>query len=333
VTGAGTNAASIFVGGGNARFYSLSGKNGRVAWSTALGTSPRYFIWSSPAVYNGSVYIGNASFDDCPLVQGQLVQLSASTGRIQQVFNVIPSTCGGETGGGVWGSPTIDEAAGTVYFATGNPPARSSCSQYTEAVIEVKASDLSLVGSYQVRGSDNADLDFGSTPTLFQAAIKGTNTNMVGVVNKDGTFYAFQRDALSNGTVWRAKVGNGGDCPQCGSGNISPAAWDGQNLYVASGNTSVNNASCQGSLRKLDPATGNFIWQTCLPDGPVLGAVTAANGVAYVGEGSHFVAIGTSSGNILFDYDTGADIWGAASISNGVVYVGNQGGALYAFGP
>ncbi len=323
VTGAGTNHPTVYVGGGNAKLYALNGKNGTVEWSTALGSSPSNFIWSSPAVYNGSVYIGNASFGDCPLVQGQLVQLSASTGAIQHVFNVVPNGC---TGGGVWGSPTIDEAAGKVYFATGNP---GSCvSPYTEAIVELNAADLSYVGSWQVRGPDSADLDFGSTPVLFQA---GT-TPMVGVVNKDGTFYALQRDALSSGLVWRATIGNGGDCPQCGTGNISPAAWDGQNLYVASGNTSINGVSCQGSLRKLDPATGSFVWQTCLPDGPVLGAVASVPGVAFIGEGTHFVAIDTSSGNILFNYDTGSNMWGPASISNGVAYVGNQGGVLYAFG-
>jgi len=323
VTGAGTKNPTVYVGGGNARFYALNGKNGTAKWSTALGSSPSYFIWSSPAVYNGSVYVGNASFGDCPLVQGQLVQLSASTGSIQHVFNVVPDGC---TGGGVWGSPTIDEAAGTIYFATGNP---GSCgSPYTESVVELNAADLSYVGSWQVRGSDNADLDFGSTPTLFQAGA----TPMVGVVNKDGTFYAFHRDALGAGPAWTAKIGNGGACPQCGSGDISPAAWDGQNLYVASGNTSVNGAGCPGSLRKLDPATGNFLWQTCLPDGPVLGAVAAVPGVAFVGEGTHFVAIDSSSGQILFNYNTGSKIWGAASISNGVAYIGNQGGTLYAFG-
>jgi hypothetical protein len=60
--------------------------------------------------------------------------------------------------------------------------------------------------------------------------------------------------------------------------------------------------------------------------------VTVANGVAYLNEGSHLVAIDTFSGNIDFNYDTGSLIWGAASVSNGVVYVGNQGGTLYAFG-
>jgi outer membrane protein assembly factor BamB len=63
----------------------------------------------------------------------------------------------------------------------------------------------------------------------------------------------------------------------------------------------------------------------------VIGAVAAVPGVAFVGEGTHLVAIDTNSGDILFNYDTGSNIWGAASISNGSVYVGNQGGTLYAF--
>jgi polyvinyl alcohol dehydrogenase (cytochrome) len=323
VTGGRTNPI-VYAGGGNPVLYALNGKNGTVIGATPLGSSPSHFIWSSPAVYNGSVYIGNSSFGDCPLIQGQLVKSSASTGEVQHIFNVVPDGC---LGGSVWGSPTIDEALGKVYIATGNP---GSCiSPYTDAVMELNAADLSYMDSWQMRGPDNADLDFGSTPTLFQA---GT-TPMLGVVNKNGEFVAFQRDALGAGPVWRVQVGNGGDCPQCGSGNISPAAWDGRNLYVASGNTSINGGSCQGSLRKLDPATGDFLWQTCLHDGPVLGAVTAVPGVAFVGEGTHFVAIDTSSGNILFNYDTGSNIWGAASISNGVAYVGNQGGTLYAFGP
>jgi hypothetical protein len=239
-------------------------------------------------------------------VQGQLVQLNASTGAIQNVFDVVPSGC---TGGSVWGPPTIDEAADRIYFATGNPGLCSS--PYTEAVVELNASNLSLIGHYQVRGPDNVDLDFGSTPTLFQANINGILTNMVGVGNKDGTFYAFKRDALGSGPVWRATIGCCGSCPQCGGGTISPAAWDGQYLFVAGGNTTINGTSCKGSLSKLSPNTGTFVWRHCLKSGPVLGAVTVANGVAYLGQGSYFMAINNSSGATLFRYDTGSTIfWG-----------------------
>lgn len=322
----------VFVGGGNARFYALNATSGKVIWSTALGSSPSHFLWSSPAFYKGSIYIGNASFGDCPLVQGQLVQLNASTGAVQHVFNVVPNGC---TGGGVWGSPTVDAAAGFIYFATGNP---GSCtSSYTEAVIKVSASNISTaVDSWQVRGSDEADLDFGSTPTLFTATINGTTHQMVGIGNKDGVYYALDRNAMNHGTLWRANIAHSGSCPQCDSGTISPSAWDGSRLYIAGGNTSINGVSCRGSLSALSP-TGSFIWRHCLGSGPVLGAVSVSGspGVAFVGQGTYLMGIRTSDGATLFHYQdtaSGSNFWGSPSISNGMVYMGNQDGNLYAFG-
>ena len=74
-------------------------------------------------MFGNSVYIGVASFGDCPLVQGQLLQLNRVTGALQNTFNVVPNGC---TGGGVWGSPTVDAAAGTIYFDTGNSGSCSS---------------------------------------------------------------------------------------------------------------------------------------------------------------------------------------------------------------
>lgn len=322
----------IYVGGGNDKFYALNATNGQVIWSTSLGSSPSHFLWSSPVVYNGSVYIGNASFGDCPLVAGQLVQLDAATGAIQHTFEVVPSGC---TGGGVWGSPTVDTTNGFVYFATGNP---GTCtSRYTEAVIKVFAANISTVAdSWQVRGSDNADLDFGSTPTLFTANISGVTHLMVGIGNKDGMYYALDRNAMSHGTLWRANIAHSGNCPQCGGGTISPSAWDGTNLYVAGGGTKINGVSCAGSVSALS-ATGTFLWRHCLQSGPVLGATSASGtpGVVFVGQGSYMMGIRASDGATLFRYqDTtnGSNFWGSPSISNGEVYLGNQDGSLYQFG-
>jgi polyvinyl alcohol dehydrogenase (cytochrome) len=322
---------AVYVGGGDASVFALNATNGSTKWLRSLGSSPSHFVWSSPAVYNGSVYIGNASFGDCPLVQGQLVQLNATTGGIQHVFDVVPSGC---AGGGVWGSPTIDEAADRVYFATGNPDPSGNCpSRYTEAVVELNASNLSLIGYWQVRGNDKADLDFGSTPTLFQGVINGITTKMVGLVNKDGNFYAFKRDALGSGPVWTATIGRNGNCPQCGDGSISPAAFDGQYLFVAGGATKINGTDCQGSLSQFVPGTGYTVWRHCLLSGPVLGAVAVVNDVAFLGQGNVLMAIHTKTGgNTLFRYYTPSAIWGAPSVSNGVVYFGTVDGTLYALG-
>ena len=317
----------LFVGGGNAHFYALDALTGKIIWNTSLGSSPSHFIWSSPAVYNGSVYIGMASFGDCPLVQGQLVQLNASNGAIQHTYNVVPNGC---TGGGVSGSPTIDQATGNIYIATGNHG--PSCSEPNAPAVVELTSNLSFVRHWQVPSSQQVnDSDFVNTPTLFT----GGGTQMVGVANKNGKFYALNRNAFNNGLVWTVQIASGGGCPQCGDGSISPAAWDGHTLYVAGGRTTISGSSCKGSVSELDPASGAFIWRHCLNDGPVLAAVTLAPGLVMVCQGRYLNVISASSGTTLFhflDSNSGSTFYGAPSISKGVIYVGNVDGRLYAIG-
>lgn len=321
----------VYVGGGNDSVYALNASTGAIIWQRSLGSSPDYFLWSSPVLYNGSLYIGNASFGDCPLVGGQLVQLNATTGAIQHTFNVVPSGC---TGGGVWGSPTIDTAANALYFATGNQGNCSVAEPYAEAVVKLSTASLALLDSWQVRGSDKADLDFGSTPTLFSATINGTVSQLVGIGNKDGTYYALNRSSLHQGTVWRTNVAHTGSCPQCGGGTISPSAWDGTSLYVAGGGSSINGVACQGTLQALNPATGAFRWRHCLGSGPVLGAVSVAGSpsVVFVGQGTFLMGIAAANGQTVFrfnDSSSGSMFWGAASIANSAVYIGNQDGSLF----
>ena len=192
-------ASVLYVGGGDGKLYALNAATGAVLWSTALGPNSNYFIWSSPAVLGNSVYIGLSSFGDCPLVQGQLIQLNRVTGAVEHTFNTVPNGC---TGGGVWGSPTVDAATGTIYFATGNGGSCGSSEPYAPAVVEVNASDLSLVGSWAVPpAQQNTDSDFGSTPTLFTGVIGGQPQPLVGLINKNGFFYTFIRGALASGPV------------------------------------------------------------------------------------------------------------------------------------
>ena len=330
----GKNTLVDFVGGGTANFFALDATNGNVIWSTQLGSSPDNFTWSSPAVYKGSVYIGLASFGDCPLVQGKLIQLDAATGAIKNTFKVVPDGC---TGAGVWGSPTIDATNGTVYFSTGNAGSCSSSENYSVSLVEVTASNLSFVHHWQVPANQQLfDTDFGSTPTLFHATINGTDTPMVGLPNKNGVYYAFNRNNINAGPVWQDTLARGGACPQCGDGSISSSAWDGTNLYLAGGNTTIGGQSCAGGVRQVDPSTGHFIWEHCMLDGPVLGAVTAVAGVVVVGQGTYIMAVDAVTGNTLFRFqDTNSNslFYASASISNGIMLMGNFDGNLYALAP
>jgi hypothetical protein len=141
--------------------------------------------------------MGVSSFGSCPDIPGQVVQLDPVTGTIQHVFNAVPPGC---IGAGVWSSPTIDETAGTVYIATaskGPCPTHelAALDIYSEALLELRASDLSLLQSWQIPKHERIeDGDFGATPTLFTTS---TDIPMVGVVNKNSIYYAFRRGDLS----------------------------------------------------------------------------------------------------------------------------------------
>src|SRR6266702_2687473 len=185
---------------------------------------------------------------------------------------------GGCTGGGLWGSPTIDETAGTIFIATGNSGSCGSSEIYGFALVKLSAANLSVLDHFQLPPAERpGDSDFGSTPTLFTTS---SSTPMVGVANKNGKYYAFNRNSIATGPVWKDQVATGGNCPQCGNGSISPSAWDGHNLYIGGGNTTISGSSCMGSERQVNPDNGSYLWQHCMGNGPVLGSVTAtASGV------------------------------------------------------
>ncbi len=331
----GTPTSAVFVGGGDDHVYALNAATGAVIWSTALaGPTTNTFIWDSPLVYNNSIYIGTATTGEpkCKVVPAALFKLDAATGSMQSIFITTPPGC---NGAGIWTTPAVDTQDGSIYITTGTQGSFTTCKEpYAIALVKLSSSDLTVLDSWQIPVSQRGpDSDWGATPTLFQANIKGVLHNLVGAVDKNGIYYAFDRTGLSKGPIWTATISVGGECPQCGQGSISSSAWDGTTLYVAGGNTTINGTSCKGSLRALDPASGAFKYEHCFIDGPVIGAVTAVPGVAAIVEGPNLVLIATATGKTLFtSKGSGISFYGSPSISNGVLYIGSKNKALYAYG-
>src|SRR5712692_1159866 len=326
----GTTTSVAFVSGGNAALYALNASTGAILWSTRLGTSPSHMLWAGPVVYQGSAYVGVASYCDCPLVQGQLVQVNASTGAVQHTFNVVPNGC---VGGGIWDTPSIDQATNILYVSTGT---HSSCSQagnLSMGLLALHTTDLSLVGSWLLPLAQGpGDSDFGSTPTLFPATIGGTVHQMVGLVNKNGVYYALDRANVSAGPLWHFQVSFG--FAGGGGNNFSSSGWDGSRLYVAGGGTTINGTRCSGSLRALNPATGTPIWEACL-GADVNSSIMAVPGLVVLGAGSQIVAVDAATGKQVFtfhDISARSHFVGSATIVNGNLYLGNEDGNLYAFG-
>jgi polyvinyl alcohol dehydrogenase (cytochrome) len=326
----------IFVGGGNAIFYALNAATGAIVWQTPLAQPPDAYLWSSPAYDTGSIYMGIASLGDCPLVQGQVVKLSAASGKVEAIFDAVPTGC---TGASVWGSVAIDSAAGMLYFGTGNPGDCGVDEPYAEAVVALRTSDLGLVGAWQSASAlQYGDSDFGSTPTLFTATVGGATRQMVGVANKNGLYYAFDAAHVGNGPVWTTQVSDVAMCPACGDGGFAPGAWDGKLLYEPGGKTTINGAPCPGGLRALDPANGAVVWSACYP-GPTYAALTLGPGFLVIGASPALLVVGTqgaSAGRVLYSFadPQAPNTWffGAPSVADGVLYVGDADGNFYALG-
>jgi len=335
VTIDGITTQVVFVGGGNAHFYALNASNGQILWQVALGASPANFLWASPVLYKGSVYVAISSYGDCPLVQGKLFQMDAASGVIQHTFNAVPNGC---LGAGIWSTPAIDPSTGNLFLASSasDPPSCPQKEIYSFAVVELRASDMTVISYWRIPQSERlADGDFGASPTLFTANIGGVLHALVGVAHKNGIYYALDRAAINKGAVWKFKVAKGGSSPENGEGSISPSAWDGTTVYIAGGHTEIRETKCKGSLRALNPATGIARWEDCLLDGPVLAAITAVPGLVIVEEGPVFRVINATTGKTLFSYKDSqddSDFYGGATIAHGVLYIGNMDGNLYAFG-
>ncbi len=341
IIGAVNGTPAIFVGDGgnqgggdgNVYYYAVNAANGNILWKTSLGTIANgNFDWSSGVLYNGSIYVGLASYGDCPLIRGGIVKLNATTGAIQNEFFTVPSGC---TGDSIWGAPSVDPATGTIYAVTGNP---GGCANdtYGESMIAFRSSDLSVISYWPVPQSQRGgDSDFGTTPVLFTATIGGTAKSLVGAVNKNGIFYAFDRTNISGGTVWQDQVSPGGDCPQCGDADITPDVFVNGTLYIGTGTVTLNGTSCRGSVSAVNPANGAYLWRHCFGSGPVLGALTYVNGVVIATQGAWINALDVTNGNTIFRYQdtaSGAFFYGGVAVANGRLYAGNLDGTFVAFG-
>ncbi len=318
----------VYVGGGDNYWYAIDASTGAVLWKVLVGsptgTYDGHYNWSSPLIVNGYAYVGVASFGDCPLIQGQLIQVNLATGTIQNTANLVPN---GQIGGGIWTSPAYDPATNTIYTATGTETTPSQ--KWAQAVLAINATTMEVTDSWKLPETEAIfDSDFGTSTTLFTDS---NGDQLLGVINKNGYMYAFNRNSLSSGPIWQRQIAIGGDCPTCGDSSVSSAAAFGSNrLFVAGGQGFINGVGYPGTIDALDPATGAIEWQHPAP-GTVIGALTYDNGMLIDAAGSVLEILDATTGQRLYSYDTGSAMWAAPSIADGIIYTGNNAGTVTAF--
>src|SRR4051794_30968766 len=329
-----TSSAAIvndiaYVAGGDDAFYALNADTLSVIWRKSLGDNSAtggYYGWASPAVAGGKGVQGIASNCDNPFPRGAIVALDPATGVELESSYFVPED---RVGGGVWTSPAVDTQHGDIFVTTGSAKSFDDGDSFSMVRINLDTFEIEDRWKLPNDSGEYWDGDWGSSPTLFNDA-KGRQ--LVGAGQKDGGYYAFDRNNLAAGPVWIAPIAVRGDVPQQGQGTLSTAAFDGKTLYVGGGiPPESTDPDVVGAVSAVDPGTGKILWRHTF-NGPVIAPVSFANGVVFAAGGKTVAALDAATGSVLWSFDMKAWGFGGVVIARGRIYVGDLFGNIYAFG-
>lgn len=337
-----TGRPTVYVPG--ARYlYALDAATGAQDWKALVGPAGSakvvgaYFNYASPTVANGRVYEGVSSSCDQPFVRGGIQSFSQHTGALESTFWTDPA---GQVGASVWSS--VAATATSVWATTGDPKFTGTQLYHAYSLLRLNPKTLALRAAWQLKLPQAADLDFGSSPTLFSGSVDGVPTALVGACNKDGRYYALRRNSVASGPAWSVRVGaaestSHGIC-------LASAVWNARagKLYLAGNATSINGQTYGGSVREVNAGTGRTQWATGFGCG-VLGtpALDAATGVLAVATWRP-CRTGWPAGVYLLNAATGR-ILGTLPVTDGVfaqpvfagkyLFVASESGQVVAYSP
>jgi PQQ-dependent dehydrogenase (methanol/ethanol family) len=353
----------VFTVTDNAHLLALHRVTGKLLWETEItaGVTDKKNIGNTaaPLVVNNMVIAGVSGGDLG--MRGFLDAYDASTGeRIWRFWTVPkPGEPGSETwigtslpehggGGATWMTGTFDPDTQTVFWGTGNPypsmngDERKGDNLYTDSVIALDAATGKLKWYYQFTPHDLFDWDAGQTPLLVNRRYKGEDKKLLIQANRNGFLYVFDRvngklllaEKFVDRLTWATGIGKDGRpilvpgmeptkdgtkvCPNV----LGATNWPSMALSPATGLFYVMSREACGVyvkrpswnpkkiplepgqmfLRALDIETGKRVWE--VPQiGPAdsWGGVLSAGGVVYFGEDSG--ALGA------VDAKTGRDLW------------------------
>jgi hypothetical protein len=262
----------------------------------------------------------------------------------------------GSIGGSVWSSVAVSLTGAGVWASTGNEcdPTVDTCPAgnkigHSLSIVHLSAS-LKFLQAWQVPGAagHGHDWDFGSSPTLFGGT--GIPPDM-GACNKNGNYNALAANPLGSSPLWADMIGapaTGGPAANLRAAAsvgecIASAVWDApaDALYLGGNTTTIGGTSYAGSIRRANPATGAYIWQTGLPC-PVEGTpsldsagVLAAGTYGFTNcnpPGAYLIDAAT--GTILTSLPVGSTrVFSQPVFAQGTLFVATETNGLYDFAP
>lgn len=307
------NGNTVYAGGGDSALYALDRDSGNILWRVALADpASGAYLWSSITAAGQSLYIGIASLGDCPLVRGALVRIDLDNPVNPVVRYLVPED---GLGAGIWSTPAVDEASGTVYVTTGTGEQDADAGVWGGTLMALDAKTLETLAYFFLpTNSLENDIEWGSSPTLLDLP---DGARLVAATGKDGVLYVLNRDDFT--LRWTLKLAIECICPECGCGSLSTPAFDGTYLYVGAGSPVSGATFANGSVYAIDPASGRMVWLQSLI-GTVLAPVTIANGIVFASTTYGAVALDSGSGTYLWDDSAYGTLYSQAVIADGSLY-------------
>jgi outer membrane protein assembly factor BamB len=319
----------VFVADGTGAVYALNLSTGQTVpgWPLALPVAPsREHVWGALALVSGHLYVPVGGLCDAAPYHGRLAEIDAATATITAVF--VVNGINGPGGGAIWGwgGEAVDPSTGDVYVATGNAVGTPQNAGLSEAVIRLSSS-LKVQAYNKPPLGAGSDLDFGSTPVLFQAP--GCPPQLA-VENKNGALYLYDQSSIGAGPVQRIQLTD--------STLIGVAAWSSRQHLLFAADPADSSKFSHGMVAFSDPSPSCTLataWNARVPDDGVPSPPIVANGVVYYGAGNVEYALNAATGAVLWTSGSTitAPIHGAAVVVNGVLYVPSWDHDLHAFAP
>jgi polyvinyl alcohol dehydrogenase (cytochrome) len=303
--------------------YAIDQKTGEVIWQTEFTDDPEAGNVGKLLYHDGLVYIGVQSVEEPltrmmpdfqPNFRGKVVALDAKTGGMVWELVLVEE---GANGVPVWSGFALDPETNTLFFGTGNnytPPATS----LSDSLVAVDAKTGEFRWARQATPRDiwtpvqpiGPDFDFGAAPQLFEATINGEERRLVGIGQKSGIFWVFDRQ--TGDAIWHTEVGYGG----VGGGIHAEAAVGETAIYVWSNNSYAYGKPPEQfplTVKALDQATGENLW--VIPQAQpaaIPAAAFLANDAVFVGSLDGIVrAYRTSDGGQLWRSQSHGAVGGA----------------------
>jgi len=233
--------------------------------------------------------------------------------------------------GNVWSSFAVDYKRQLIYTASSNCDTDSDpdtveppppMPPYDEAVFALTF-DGAPAWVWRPREVDNADLSWGALPNLFEVDIGGARREVLGIGNKDGTYYLLDRDGTNEITgriepYWQTNVVPGGSI----GGIISSAAvGDEKILFSTAVGLSLTNPQ-RPAAWGLRPTDGMVLWSN-RPAPPSYGPTTAAPTVAFMGSiFGGLIARDADTGDQLRVFSPVGPLASQAAILDGEIFFG-----------